>query len=70
MLVDGTSHPATDAQLREHLVVAHGWSALDLLARGHEAGALHRFEHFEDSAGLVRLDHDHDDARVADPSGR
>jgi hypothetical protein len=70
MLVNGTSDAATDAQLREHLVTAHGWTALDLLAHGHEAPAIHRFEHFEESAGLIALDHDHDNVRTSDRSGR
>jgi hypothetical protein len=59
MFLDGTGEPPFDTQLREHLVADHGWTALDLLAHGVTVFALHRFEHFEESAGLVALTHDH-----------
>jgi hypothetical protein len=49
----------SDESLREHLRQYHGWTALDVFTRWNRARTMHRFEHFEESVGLVELEHDH-----------
>jgi hypothetical protein len=46
-------------QLYLHLLEAHGRTPLELIVTLDHLAALHRFEHFEASAGLVEVDHDH-----------
>lgn len=49
--------PGTDehANLREHLAAGHGRDPLDLQRMDGCLDALHRFEHVEAAAGLIRL---------------
>jgi hypothetical protein len=59
MYVEDIGGLPSDEDLREHLRHHHGWSALDVITRWDRARTLHRFEHFEDSVGLVDLAHAH-----------
>ena len=61
----GRSGADSDDALLEHLTQHHGWTTMDVVTRWDRARTLHRFEHFEESVGLVELEHSHSTRRAA-----